>query len=991
MTVSHFKDQQMRNPRLSSIDTENVTALKKRQSASNGENSKKSTQAQKDESKEAEDSSRDSDLHQHDVSIYDDVSSLESESYSESIESASSIPCQDKLAKLAEIVIDFDMNFNEAKNKRKLDVEEVLKAEIALRNTSGGVIRINSTHKPAVKDRDDWMKELYEKRKTLLGSECGEKDSIDDILDIETKDATTSIFVRKSSVTILTDDSHLRQRSEGRNYKVSLYSRICELLNKKERRCVCANNPKFHTSFRLDEKLSYETMTEEHKLLNPNKDENLAKRLCDKLSDNVVAFANTQGGTVYFGIEDKQSLIKGQKIKDNEEKDNIHRSIVECMERKLWALDSGEEVKPKAGDDYHIKFFRVDGAGDDTYVITVHICAFPGTAVFKQKPECSVLDQENQIVNMEFKEWLSLHKPTSGGDENDLKKLKRQICERTVYYTVEDSIEDIYSDLIEGSPGRLKIRQKYAMNSRNRSLKTFINCLKKMFIQNKWEGIVFIERCWEVNIGLPNTKPAEVIQDILVCSPSIPLLLVSLCEGEATSESCKYNIKLATKLKGILAQEGGCMEKFYVKPITLACSVEDDIGILEMISHTSVYPEAYQMSTEKYQAIVKALVPVLARVNSSFKGTVGNHLFHLLTKKQYEILFENLQSPKLMITGPPGSGKTVLAIERIHRLRRQGFSSKQVLFMCSNKVLEAEVRNMEVIMDGKSEPLCLVYNYYGIIFCLKKKCVDELAGVKHILIDEFQNFKRKSRDIPIIDWWRRFIELYDNKSPPSLWIFSDTSQQIIKGPCVLETLPDGFSQCQLSTVIRTTRKIHRFIFEKFMKNGPRNHIGHDFDGENVKVLVPRPSRVSRKVHLVYMLIHLLKDMVNKGVDPDTIGVLFTDEKEKNLYRKLFDERTRYCPVKDGKAVSEHGIVFDTIRVFSRGGKDIIIGFCPLFAPNSGFQNKDALMISLCSQAKLKLILILENEKVAHSFGLANCMENTDIPWEKDVVIIDFRV
>ncbi|XP_031569312.1 schlafen family member 8-like isoform X2 [Actinia tenebrosa] len=958
-------------------------------------NNKKSNQPHNDESKEAE-GAGDVDPQQRDVSIDDDGSSLESTSYSESIGSASSIPCQDELAKLAEIVIDFDINFNKDKSERKEEVKEVLKAEIALRNTSGGVIRINSTQKPAVKDRDDWMKDLYEKRKTLLGSECGEKDSIGDILDIKTNGAMTYIFVRKSSVTILTDDSHLRQRSEGRNYKVSLYSRICELLNRKKRRCVCANNPKFHTSFRLGETLSYETMTEEHKLLNPIRNENLANNLCTKLSDNVVAFANTQGGTVYFGIEDKHSFIKGQKIEDNEEKDNILLSIVECMERKLWALDSGEKVKPKAGEDYHIKFFPVDGAGDNTYVIAVHICAFPGTAVFKKEPECSVLDQENQTVKMEFKEWLSLHKPTSVGDENDQKKLKRQTCGRTVYYTVKDTIEDIYSDLIEGSPGTLKIRPKHAMHSRNRSLQTFFSCLNKMFEENKWEGITFIERCWGVNIGLPNTKPAEVIRDILVCSPSIPLLLVSLCKGEATSESLKYNIKLATKLKGILAQEGGCMEKFYVKPITLACSEEDDIGILdEMISHASVYPHAYRMSNEKYQAIIKALVPVLAKVNSSFKGFVGNHLFHLLTKEQYEILFENFESPKLMITGPPGSGKTVLAIERIHRLRRQGFSFKEVLFVCSNEVLEAKVRHIKVTnLDGKPEPLCLTYNYFGIISYLRIK--HALAGVKHIVIDECQHFKQNPPTPQSTGgryWWEILMDWCDNKNPPSLWIFSDSSQRIFKGPCVLDSLPDGFSHRQLSTVIRTTVKIHRFICERFMKNGPLIQLGHNLEGEDVKVLVPnQPEEEEEEEHLVtlvYLLISLLKDMVNKGVDPDTIGVLFTDRGEKAFYRKLFDEHTEHCRVKDGRAVSEHGIVFDTIRDFCGEDKDIIIGFCPHFDPNSGFQNNEALMVSLCSRAKLKLILILEDDQVANSFGLADCLKKTDIPFVKDEVI-NFR-
>lgn len=299
-------------------------------------------------------------------------------------------------------------------------------------------------------------------------------------------------------------------------------------------------------------------------------------------------------------------------------------------------------------------------------------------------------------------------------------------------------------------------------------------------------------------------------------------------------------------------------------------------------------------------------------------------------------------------------------------------------------------RSNKVIVGGNREPLCLMYNYFGISSCLtsRSRTRKELARVKYILIDECQNFKQKPCSDPF-DWWRKFMKFCDKRNT-NLWIFCDLRQQIIREPCVLERLPDGFSHHQLNTVIRTTGKIHRFICERFIKDGPRLHLGHDFEGEDVEVLVPKTSsrfKGTSEEHLVYMLISCLKRLVEKGVDPGTIGVLFTNDKEKNCYQKLFEDRTKHCQIKNGKDVSKHGsIVFDTIRIFSGDDKDTIIGFCPYFHHGSGFQNNDALMISLCSRAKLKLILVLENEVVASSFGLADCMKETNVQWDKDAVI-----
>jgi hypothetical protein len=155
------------------------------------------------------------------------------------------------------------------------------------------------------------------------------------------------------------------------------------------------------------------------------------------------------------------------------------------------------------------------------------------------------------------------------------------------------------------------------------------------------------------------------------------------------------------------------------------------------------------------------------------------------------------------------------------------------------------------------------------------------------------------------------------------------------------------------------------------------HLGHDFAGEKVDVLVPSTTLgVDKLAHLMYILIsQLYRLIVVDGHNANRItvlfNVLFTGKPQQVDYRKLFLQLIdNTCSVRNGEEVSKNGIVFDTIRRYSGEQNDIIIGFCPEYYP-SGFQNNNALMVTLCSRAKLKLILILEDVNMALRFKLAN--------------------
>ena len=102
------------------------------------------------------------------------------------------------------------------------------------------------------------------------------------------------------------------------------------------------------------------------------------------------------------------------------------------------------------------------------------------------------------------------------------------------------------------------------------------------------------------------------------------------------------------------------------------------------------YPVEYKMTRERFTKICEALVIVLAGFESStFNPTVGVKFMYVLTPEQYRISIK--EEPYVIVSAPPGTGKTVVAIERIRRLRFRNVSKKNILYICENKSLQAFV------------------------------------------------------------------------------------------------------------------------------------------------------------------------------------------------------------------------------------------------------------------------------------------------------------
>ena len=115
----------------------------------------------------------------------------------------------------------------------------------------------------------------------------------------------------------------------------------------------------------------------------------------NKLTSYISAFANGDGGHIYYGIND-QKVVVGQVVENREE---ITREVEKIIRKMLWPKDCGEVER---GKHWEIFFEPVSGV-DDKFVIVIAVAPSP-QPVFAEKPESyHVVDGQVKMLN--YTEW----------------------------------------------------------------------------------------------------------------------------------------------------------------------------------------------------------------------------------------------------------------------------------------------------------------------------------------------------------------------------------------------------------------------------------------------------------------------------------------------------------------------------------------------------------------------------------------------------------
>jgi superfamily I DNA/RNA helicase len=195
-----------------------------------------------------------------------------------------------------------------------------------------------------------------------------------------------------------------------------------------------------------------------------------------------------------------------------------------------------------------------------------------------------------------------------------------------------------------------------------------------------------------------------------------------------------------------------------------------------------------------------------------------------LTHEQALLLHRLARQRRMVVTGPAGSGKTVLAIERAERLAEKG---KRVLFICFNRALRDHLRKT------KRSTNLLINNFHSACVALAKPAEiplsiddgseptadywqEELPMALMSAVDKLGKqydalFVDEAQDLDE-DWFDALTYTLKDPDDSYIWLFMDDNQRVYDANL---TVPEGFQTWDLTVNCRNTQAIHREVMKKY--------------------------------------------------------------------------------------------------------------------------------------------------------------------------------
>ncbi|XP_071431187.1 schlafen family member 13-like isoform X2 [Pithys albifrons albifrons] len=687
------------------------------------------------------------------------------------------------------------------------------------------------------------------------------------------------------------------------------------------------------------------------------------KNILDYISKNlpkyVSAFANTQGGYLFFGVDDNGKVTATH---SNVEKEALKQTVAKTILSMSVYHSCGSEALAVQ---FQTHFVDVcDQAGClQGYVCAVHIeqsCC----PVFHGDPE-SWMVTGGKIERLKGGKWMELMKAA----DPDLSDLADKFRTELSLANGPPLIKTVYSPA--GLPCAAELQKHlYPVGSDEIKWMPETICtdlfseypglknLMRTQIPADTKGVLIFSRSWAVDIGLQ--KKQDVVCDALLAADNEYPVLFTVVRDTSRVTSGNWR-ETARALKQKLVNDGGYTSRVCVIPKILQLNGKEDQMEVEendvpqqetLCDFTCLYPESYLLTPRDIPAFLQALVIVVLGFKSYLSDRLGCEIFNLLTLKQYEMLSQNLHKVrKLFVLGLPGTGKTIVALKIIERIKNTFHcSAAEILYICENQPLRDFVRNN--FCQAVTRRAFLKGNF---------------PQVKHIVVDEAQNFRRDEGD-----WYQRARSIV-KKTNGIFWVFLDFFQTTYHYDCGLD-FSKMYPQERLTKMVRNGKEIYHVMLHlmqeilqthsidmpyellgKLLKEAecPHSLSGYFFKEENTKA-----------DELVGYVTKHCKSYLEQGYSLGDIAILcstvpeaeqFSLALQPELKRQISKCRIRK-PLGVAENVSKDVIVVDSIRRFSGLERRIVFVIHP-YAPRE--QITHSLVLSAVSRANTKVHLLYQ--------------------------------
>ncbi|XP_057631775.1 schlafen family member 2-like [Chionomys nivalis] len=304
------------------------------------------------------------------------------------------------------------------------------------------------------------------------------------------------------------------------------------------------------------------------------------EKILEILPKTVSAFANTDGGYLFIGLDgENQQMVGFEAEKNNLE--NLESEIEKCIRQ----LPLGHFCEKQEKIQYTCKFIPVHRPGAVcSYVCALRVERFC-CAVFSAEPE-SWHVEDSCVKRFTSEEWVKLQMDTT------------RVLSREVTCSPEDLRMELWSE-----------HKRY-----EQLLRTELGSLR--------QGMLIISESLALSLGLQ--KKQEVILDVLHISKDSLLTLHSFVQGEGELEGDSSVLRdLGAKLKNDCKQTALTLKQ---KLVNLGrCTGKIGVAIkITYLGHRAVslydsssiisYPRKYYLTTKTVRDLEKALIEVLGTV-----------------------------------------------------------------------------------------------------------------------------------------------------------------------------------------------------------------------------------------------------------------------------------------------------------------------------------------------------------------------------------------